>query len=109
LIQTAFVNAFHGIQFPFASDGCLKDIAGFAECTSLSRMEIPSLVQMITHHGVKRSPSTRAVVFASEYTSLIIYQAHFLQHLQPPIHLQVRIINESIERPSAEAQISSRG
>jgi hypothetical protein len=53
--------------------------------------------------------STRAVVFASEYASLIIYQAHCLQHLQPPIHLQVQIIKESIERPSAEAQISSRG
>jgi hypothetical protein len=50
----------------FAPDCHLKQIDGFRECISLSRIEIPSLVEVISEYGFWECISLNEVLFASD-------------------------------------------
>jgi hypothetical protein len=50
----------------FSSDSQLKSISGFEGCTSLCRIEIPSLVEIIGFDGFRRCTSLNEIIFSSD-------------------------------------------
>jgi hypothetical protein len=61
----------------FRSDSHLRKIDGFAQCTSLCRIEIPLSVEMIEWNGFYKCTSLNEVIFSSESP---LREIHGFQH-----------------------------